>query len=484
MQITRLTMRFFYLYLLFSFVQTGYSQEQPKKHEINLNQYAIYDTDLLPASFYKKNRENLRALMGNNSVAVFFSNAIKNRSNDVDFQYHQDPNFYYLTGLREPNSILVIFKNQVEINGEKTKEILFIQPKEKSKEVWTGKRLGKLGVEMILGIETSYSNKEFNTTNLNFEQFSKVYHLPKQTDVNDNVFDKSDLYNLYLQFDSKIAPVETEKEDKTKLIQWLAKLREVKTSEELYLMRKAIDITCVAQKELMKALQPNMTEYQSEAIIEYIFKASGAEYPGFPSILGSGENSCILHYSTNRKTMLGSNLLVSDVGAEYHGYTADVTRTMPVDGHFSKEEKIIYDIVLKAQKAGIEECKAGNSFWDPNIAATSVISQELQKLGIIKSPIGVRRYFMHGTSHYLGLDVHDVGTYLPLKANSIITVEPGIYIPEGSPCDKKWWNIGVRIEDDVLITTEKPEVLSDCIPKTTAEIELMMKEIGLFSQKK
>lgn len=197
-------MRFLYLHLiLFSLFQIGYSQEKPKKHEINLNKYAIYDIDLLPASFHKRNRVKLRELMGRNSVAIFFSNSVKNRSNDVDFQYHQDPNFYYLTGLKEPNSILVLFKNQVEINGEKTKEILFVQPKEESKEIWTGKRMGKLGVEMILEIETAYSNKEFNTTNFNFDQFDNVYHLPKQTDVNDNVFDKFDLHNLYLQFGSK-----------------------------------------------------------------------------------------------------------------------------------------------------------------------------------------------------------------------------------------------------------------------------------------
>ena len=262
----------------------------------------------------------------------------------------------------------------------------------------------------------------------------------------------------------------------------MGRLREIKSEEELFLMRKAISITCEAQIELIKALEPKMTEFQSEAIIEYVFKTNGAEYPGFPSILGSGENSCVLHYNTNRKTMTGDNLLVSDVGAEYHGYTADVTRTIPVDGHFSKEQKIIYDIVLKAQLAGIKKCKAGNSFWDPNVAATSVVSQELQKLGIIRSPIGVRKYFMHGTSHYLGLDVHDVGTYLPLKANSVITVEPGIYIPEGSPCDKKWWNIGVRIEDDVLITKDEPEVLSDCIPKTTEAIEKLMQETSIFNQ--
>ena len=167
--------------------------------------------------------------------------------------------------------------------------------------------------------------------------------------------------------------------------------------------------------------------------------------------------------------MKGNNLLVSDVGAEYHGYTADVTRTIPLDGSFSEEERIIYQIVYDAQKAGIDACKSGNRFWDPNIAATTVISQRLTDLGIIKKPFELRRYFMHGTSHYLGLDVHDMGTYGYLQPNSVITVEPGIYIAEGSPCDPKWWNIGVRIEDDVLITSGEPEVLeSKVIASVTA----------------
>lgn len=458
------------------------AQEVNKSKQLKLDQFGIYDMDLLPASFHKKNREALRSFMPKNSIAVFFSSPIKNRSNDVDFQYHQDPNFYYLTGLKEPNSVLVILKTPQKINGELTKEILFVQPKDKSREVWTGTRIGTMGAELVLEIETAFTNKEFNLINLNLESFDKVFHNPIPEDVKDDPFDKSDLNNLCLQFGAKLSKTEEDKIDKSKLTEWLSNLREIKSDEEITLMRKAIDITCEAQIELIKALEPEMTEYQSEAIVEYIFKSNGAEYPGFPSIMGSGKNSCILHYSTNRRTMTGNNLLVSDVGAEYHGYTADVTRTLPVDGNFSKEEKIIYDIVLKAQEAGIKKCKKGNSFWDPNVAATTVVSQELQKLGIIKSPIEVRKYFMHGTSHYLGLDVHDVGTYLPLKENSVITVEPGIYIPAGSPCDKKWWNIGVRIEDDILITTSSPEVLSDCIPKTTEEIEKLMQQTSIFNK--
>jgi len=256
----------------------------------------------------------------------------------------------------------------------------------------------------------------------------------------------------------------------------MAQLREIKSEEELVLLRKAISITCDAQNELMKVLKPGMKEYQAEAVVEAVFKLNGAEYPGYPSIIGAEENSCILHYTSNRKTMKGKHLLLSDVGAEYHGYTADVTRTVPVDGKYSKEEKIIYDIVLEAQEKAIAECRPGNPFYITNTIATTVISQRLQELGIIKSPFEIRRYFMHGTSHYLGLDVHDPGTMGNFQPNTVITVEPGIYIKEGSPCDPKWWNIGIRIEDDILITNSDPENLSGCVPRTTKEIELVMKK--------
>jgi Xaa-Pro aminopeptidase len=224
-----------------------------------------------------------------------------------------------------------------------------------------------------------------------------------------------------------------------------------------------------------------MTEYQAQAILEYFFKHFGAEYPGFPSILGAGENSCILHYVTNRRTLADGDLLVADVGAEYHGYTADVTRTLPVNGKFSPEQKIIYDIVLEAQTAGIKAARAGNKFTEPHNKATEIIQKRLMEQGIIKSPMEHRLYFMHGTSHYLGLDVHDAGLYGSLAPGNVITVEPGVYIPEGSPCDPKWWNIGVRIEDDILITKGEPVNLSGAAPRTTEQIEALMKEESLFN---
>jgi Xaa-Pro aminopeptidase len=247
-------------------------------------------------------------------------------------------------------------------------------------------------------------------------------------------------------------------------------------------LRKAIEITCDAHLELMKALEPGMKEFQAQAIVEFGFTFNGSEYTGYPSIVGGGENSCILHYVSNRKKLNNPDFLVIDAGAEYHGYTADVTRTLPVSGKFSEEQKLIYNIVLEAQLAGIKACKEGNPFRDTHTAAAEVIKKGLMNLGIIKSPNEFMQYFFHGTSHYLGLDVHDPGSYGRFKSGQVITVEPGIYIAEGSPCDKKWWNIGVRIEDDVLITGSEPEVLSRKLPKSVDEIEKIMADPGFLKK--
>jgi len=460
--------------LLVSFLLNA--QEIKVFQEIVQENYGVYDTDILTPKFHAERRQALRTLMPENSASVFFANPIRNRSNDVDFEYHQDPNFYYLTGISEPHAVVFVFKSPVTINGEKVSELVFVQKRDVDAEVWTGERLGIEGSETLFEIEKAYENTAFKQLDLDFKQFNSIHYIKPQSDVRDNTYSQSDLHGLLLQFDSFIENVAKNKIKNTEIHQWMSELRENKKEEELVLMKRAIEITCTAQKELMRALKPGMKEYQSEAIIEFIFKKNGAEYPGFPSILGSGENTCVLHYVSNRKLMTGNNLLVSDVGAEYHGYTADVTRTLPVDGKYSEEEKVIYNIVLEAQQAGIDACMQGNSFWAPNVAATTVLSQKMQGLGIIKSPVELRKYFMHGTSHYLGLDVHDVGMYGDLESNQVITVEPGIYIKAGSPCDEKWWNIGVRIEDDILITNKEPIVLSDCVPRTIAEIEALMEE--------
>ena len=254
-------------------------------------------------------------------------------------------------------------------------------------------------------------------------------------------------------------------------------LRTVKTEEEVELIRRAIDITTDAHRAVMEQVEPGWAEYEIEALVEYTFKRQGAEYPGFPSIVGSGENAVILHYESNRRTTEPGDVVVIDIGAEVHGYTADVTRTIPVDGRFSEEQRAIYDIVYRAQQAGIEAAQAGAPVAATHQAAAVVLAQGLAELGLISGPRdgrGLRRFFMHGTSHYLGLDVHDVGTGEPMEPGTVITVEPGLYIAPAEDIDPKWWNIGVRIEDDILITERGPVILSDGAPRSAEEVEALM----------
>jgi Xaa-Pro aminopeptidase len=299
--------------------------------------------------------------------------------------------------------------------------------------------------------------------------------------VHDEKYDNADLYNMVEHFRKR-----TEKNknvDPQRLNECMALLRQIKTPAEMVLLRRAIEISNQAHIELMRAMDSTWTEYQVQAAIQYEFMKQGAEACGYPSICGAGENSCILHYVTNRKPMDHNDLIVVDCGAEYHGYTADITRTLPANGKFSPEQKTIYDIVLEAQLAGIAQCRKGNEFRDPHKAAVAVIKKRLKALGIIQKEEDYVQYFFHGTSHYLGLDVHDAGLYGPLEAGNVITVEPGIYSPAGRPCDPKWWNIGIRIEDDVLITAGEPEVLSGTVPKTTESIEKTMAEISYLNGK-
>jgi Xaa-Pro aminopeptidase len=439
-----------------------------------------YDTDVLSKDFHKGRREALRKLMPDSSVIVMFAGAVRNRANDVDFLYHQDPDFYYLTGLTEPDAMLLIFKDEQHIDSLSGNEFIFIQPRNPMMESWTGKRLGVMGVKEKLGINNVFLNHQFADSKLDLNKFKKIYTLKIHDDFRDEYQDRGDLYSMVKTLRDRTSKKSINNFD---LAQWLANMRELKQPEEMVLLRKAINMTCEAQTELFKALQPGMTEYQSQAIVEYFFKKNGSEYTGYPSIVGGGENSCILHYETNRKPLESKDLLVVDAGAEYHGYTADVTRTMPTDGKFSEEEKIIYNIVLEAQMEGIKACVKGNEFRAPHKAAMAVIQKRLVEQGIIKSSSEYMKYFFHGTSHYLGLDVHDPGSYGRLQPNSVITVEPGIYIPAGSDCDPKWWNIGVRIEDDILITEGAPENLSGCVPKTIEEIEKLMQQPSIFDKK-
>jgi Xaa-Pro aminopeptidase len=225
-----------------------------------------------------------------------------------------------------------------------------------------------------------------------------------------------------------------------------------------------------------------MSETELQGIHEFVYKKYGAEYEGYPSIVGAGNNGCILHYIENNRTKVGNDLVLMDLGAEYRGFTADVTRTIPANGKFTPAQKEIYDLVYDAQEAGIALYTKGESMRAPNQAAIKIINEGLFKLGIIKSVDEKHSYFPHGTSHHIGLDVHDPGNYNTFEENMVFTMEPGIYIHEGSNCDEKWWGIGIRIEDDILVTKNGPVNLSAEAPRTPKEIEKMMAKKSVLDE--
>lgn len=505
--------------------------------------------DYLSKEFHQSRREAFRKLMPPKSVAIFFANPVRNRANDVDFHYHQNPDFYYLTGLKEPNSVLLLFsENQKGAKNQTYNEVIFVQSRDPKKEQWEGRRLGKEGVKRDLGFKNVLEGKDFKTFDINYSAFDKVLYFGFENDVRNDEHDSADLYDLIEGFKEKAGVPLARNEEKNiiydliksdaasenkEIAQIIEKnlatnphlkndpviqaflsakspeerlqvvgniqppksnldnqtsefmmeiLRGTKTPAEIKLLRKAVDISAIGQIEVMKAIHPEMSETEIQGIHEFVYKKYGAEYEGYPSIVGAGENACVLHYITNNKTKVGNELVLMDLGAEYRGYTADVTRTIPANGKFSPEQKAIYDLVLEAQEESFKNCKPGNDFYMNNEISRAVINKGLVKLGIIKNENQKHNYFPHGVSHHIGLDVHDRGFQEKFEENMVLTVEPGIYIPEGSPCDKKWWGIGVRIEDDIIITKDGYELLSGRAPRTTEEIEKVMAEKSVLDE--
>ncbi len=436
-------------------------------------------TDYLTKDFHAGRRAALREHMPNNSVMVVFAYPERTFSEDITYFYHQNPDLYYFTGYKEPHSLLLVFKEpQTSSTGETFNDILFVQERNPLREQWDGKRLGTDGVKEKLGIQMVRNGKEFKEFAIDFTKFEKIILNELPADVKKNRYEKADLLSLIQQFKEKSAmPEQMTRQNRFdyKLYRDLtSQLREIKTPEEIDLLRKAVEISCQGQNEVMKAVRPDMSELEIQGLHEYVHKKHGAEGVGYGSIIGSGENGCILHYMENTKTKVGNSMLLMDVGAEYHGYTADVTRTVPVDGKFSNEEKAIYQLVYDAQEAAFKTLKDGSKWTDASTAARNVIAEGLLKLGIISDKKDVGKYFPHGLGHHIGLDVHDRGFYEALKKDMVITIEPGIYIPEGSNCDKKWWSIAVRIEDDLLITQNGYELLSHFAPRKIEDIEKMI----------
>jgi Xaa-Pro aminopeptidase len=440
-----------------------------------------YEDDFLGADFHRGRREAVSRTLPRDAVALFFSAPIRTRSNDVDHQYRQSSDMLYLAGSEEPGTVLLLAPAGVTVAGRTVRELLFVPPRDPSQEVWDGRRYGVQRAMEQLGVELAVENTRFDeiVEPLLRDPSRPVFHLPPPAGVESGTVLAAQTATLLAHVQAGASSGQRRASDQTLLRRVLDGLRVQKTDDEMVLLRRAIAITVDAHREVMRQVEPGWAEYEIEALLEYVFKRSGSEAPGFQSIVGSGENSVILHYETNRRTTEPGDVVVIDIGAEYHGYSADVTRTIPVSGRFTAEQRDVYELVLAAQEAGIAAARDGNMFSAPHQAASQVLARGLAELGLIRGPndaAGLSRFFMHGTSHYLGLDVHDVGSGGPLTPGTVITVEPGIYIAAADDIDPRWWNIGVRIEDDVLITEDGPVVLSSAAPRSVDEIEALMGE--------
>ena len=437
-------------------------------------QYVVYDTDGIPASVYAARRDSIARSLAPKSVLAVFAADVRNRENDVDHEYRQDSDLLYLTGYPDPGATLLIAPAGIDVNGTKHTSVLFVKERVREQEQWTGLVMGPTETRTHLGVP-ALPARELRTRLDSLLAATDTLHIASLPTNSLMLPLVATPLSASQELTRRLREQHAELKIRTNYPR-LAAMREVKDTAEIRLLRKAVAISIEGHLAAMKKAKPGSFEYQVEADIEHGFKHHGAEDVGYPSIVGSKYNACILHYTTNRRQTKPGDLILADCGAEYHGYTADITRTFPVSGRFTKEQRTLYDVVLEAQDSGIAAAKAGAPFNAMHAAAKSVITRRLKDLGIIKDPAEVSRYFMHGTSHYLGLDVHDPGTRGPLRPGVVVTVEPGIYIAEESPCDRKWWNIGIRIEDDILVTDQGPENMSAALPRAAADIEALMNE--------
>lgn len=431
-----------------------------------------------------------------NDGAIILRGAVEYvRNGDVNFKFRQNSNFYYLSGFDEPDATMLL------LPGETQKFILFVKPFNAHMAVWVGESYGIDGAMKVFKADTAFANDTFEDVIKPYLRNKKTLYLPFSD--KDLVTQMTNIINShYGRYPKKLEDAD----------QYIDEMRQIKSPAEIESLQKSIDITVDAQKEAMKAIKPGIYEYEISALINYIYLKNGCERSGFPSIVGSGPNSTILHYEKNERKMTKKDMVVMDIGAEYGMYSADVTRTVPVDGKFSDEQRDIYQIVLESQKAGVEMTKPDITLSDISGKCTEIIKEGLFNLGLItdkESRWQTSIWFMHGVSHGLGLETHDPGGYRnqKLEAGMVFTIEPGIYIAENAlenaymmtrmgvskemidafveqvkPAFEKYKNIGVRIEDDVLVTETGYRNLSEKAPREISEIEKLMSKDSKFTE--
>ena len=426
---------------------------------------------------FARRRNTLMRMVGDDGIAILPSAPVRIRSRDVEYRYRQDSDFYYLTGFAEPDAVAVLAPGRE--NGE---FVLFCRDRDKLKERWDGSRSGPDGAIANFAADDAFPIDDIDDILPGLlESRSRVYYT----------------MGAYADFDQRITEwvkalrsressgVHTPHEF-IALDHILHDMRLYKSRAEISAMRKAAKIAVGAHRRAMTVVTPGMYEYEVEAEYIHEFRRHDATI-SYPPIVGAGANSCTLHYVDNNAELADGDLLLIDAGCEYDYYASDITRTFPVSGKFTPEQRAVYEIVLEAQLAAIEKTVKGNHWNDPHDAAVRIITKGLKKIGLLDGTVAklirdeaYREFFMHKTGHWIGMDVHDVGDYKVgdewrfLEPGMVTTVEPGIYIPANRKTPARWRNIGIRIEDDVAVTNNGPDVLSKGLEKDPDEIERLM----------
>jgi Xaa-Pro aminopeptidase len=417
-------------------------------------------------------------MMGDDSIAIIPTAGMRVRSRDTHYPFRGDSDFLYLTGFPEPEAVAILIPGRAQ--GE---YVLFCRERDPKMEIWDGQRAGVEGACGRYGADDAFPISDLDDILPGLlEEKDRIYYTMGQ----DAAFDQRVL-GWVNEVRRKGRAGVGAPDEFIALTHILHEMRLYKSRQEIRAMRQAARISAAAHRRAMAACRPGMMEYQLEAELLHEYMRNGARAPAYQAIVGGGANGCILHYTENSAELRDGDLVLIDAGAEYDGYAADITRTFPVNGRYSEAQRTIYDLVLAAQAAAIAAVRPGNHWNDPHDAAVRVLTEGLVELGILKGRVrnlikeqAYFDYYMHRTGHWLGMDVHDVGDYKlegewrVLESGMVLTVEPGLYFQPRRGLAKKWWNIGIRIEDDVLVTADGHDILSRDAPKDRAEVEAIM----------
>ncbi|WP_312758474.1 Xaa-Pro aminopeptidase [Pantoea brenneri] len=428
---------------------------------------------------FQQRRQALLAKMVPGSAALLFAAPEVTRSNDTEYSFRQNSDFWYFTGFNEPQALLVLIKSDETHNHS----VLFNRVRDLTAEVWFGRRLGQDAAPATLGVDRALPwNDIGEQLHLLLNGLDVVYHAQGEYAQADTlVFNALD--KLRRGFRQNLSAPATV----TDWRPWVHEMRLFKDADEIALLRRAGEISALAHTRAMQACRPGMFEYQLEGEIHHEFNRHGARFPAYNTIVGAGENGCILHYTENESELRDGDLVLIDAGCEFHGYAGDITRTFPVNGKFSAPQRALYDIVLTSLYTALSLFRPGISIREVNDEVVQIMVSGLVELGVLQGEVDTliaeeahRQFYMHGLSHWLGLDVHDVGHYgtpsrdRVLEPGMVLTIEPGLYIGPDADVPAEYRGIGIRIEDDILITETGNENLTDSVVKDAAAIEALM----------